>query len=433
MSRIYSTDSPKNIGKKVSFLGWIHRIRELGGINFIILRDGKGLVQAVVNSKKETNKIKKINSETVVELFGKIVKEKRAPLGVEVQTENIKIISPVYEDMPVTINKKELKANIDTILDFRTLTLRHPKIKAIFKVQSEISKAFRDFLIKEGFTEIFSPKIVLGGAEGGANIFKVKYFDRWAYLTQSPQFYKQIMVGVYEKVFEVAPVFRAEPHNTSRHLNEYTSLDLEMGFIKDEKDIIKLENRLLGYMTKQLNNNCKKEFEQLGAKIPRVSKNIPILELQKAQEIIQKEYKQKCKSKLDLHPQEEKLICDYTSKKLNSEFVFITHYPTKKRPMYTMPDPKNPDYTLSFDLLFRGMEITTGGQRIHDWKMQKEKIKKEGLDPKDFSFYLDIFQYGMPPHGGLGIGLERLTMTLLGLDNIRQACLFPRDITRITP
>lgn len=433
MPRIYSIDAPKYTGKKVSFWGWIHRIRELGGINFIILRDGKGLVQAVVSDKKEIRKIKKINSETVVELSGKIVKEKRAPLGVEIQTENIKIISPVYEDMPVTINKKELKAGLDTILDFRTLTLRHPKIKAIFKVQSEVAKSFRDFLTKEGFTEIFSPKIVSAGAEGGANIFKVKYFDQWAYLAQSPQFYKQIMVGVYEKVFEVASIFRAEPHNTSRHLNECISLDLEIGFIKDEKDIIRLENKFLEYMVSQLNKNCQGEFKELGAKIPKIPKNIPILKFEKVQEIIQKEYKQKCKSKLDLHPQEEKLICEYTSKKLNSEFVFITHYPTAKRPMYTMPDPKNPDYTLSFDLLFRGIELTSGGQRIHNYKMQKEKIKQAGLDPKDFSFYLDIFQYGMPPHGGLGIGLERLTMTLLELDNIRQACLFPRDITRITP
>ncbi len=433
MSRVYSTDTPKYIGKKVSLSGWIHQIRELGGINFIILRDGKGQIQAVVSSKKETNKLKKINSETVVSLSGKIVKEKRAPNGVEIQAEKINIISPVYDDMPVTINKKELKAGLDTILDKRTLTLRNPQIRNIFKVQSEIAKTFREFLIKEGFTEIFSPKIVLGGAEGGANIFKVKYFDKWAYLSQSPQFYKQIMVGVYERVFEVAPIFRAEPHNTSRHLNECISLDLEMGFIKDEKDVIKLENRFLEYMVSQLNKNCKKEFEQFGVKIPKVPKNIPILKFEKVQEIIEKEYKQKCKNKFDLHPQEEKLISDYAAKKLNSEFLFITHYPAKKRPMYTMPDSKNPDYTLSFDLIFRGLELTSGGQRIHEYKMQKEKIKKEGLDPKDFTFYLDIFKYGMPPHGGLGIGLERLTMTLLNLDNIRQARLFPRDLTRITP
>ena len=310
--------------------------------------------------------------------------------------------------------------------------MRDLRERAIFKIQEGIVRGFRDYLFNQGFTEIRTPKIVQAGAEGGANIFKLDYFGQKAYLAQSPQFYKQMMVGVYERVFEVGPVYRAEKHNTTRHLNEYTGIDFEMGFIDSFYDVMSVETGALQYTFDLLKNEYSNYLKSLKVELPDVSQ-IPQVRFVEAKEMAAKKYNRKIRDPYDLEPEEEINISRLFKEEYNSDFVFITHYPSKKRPFYAMDDPENPKFTLSFDLLFRGMEITTGGQRIHDYQMQVNKMKSRDMDPEDFKSYLSIFKYGMPPHGGLGIGLERLTMKLLDMNNIRYASLFPRDMNRLDP
>jgi len=434
MKRTLSAEIKNEVGKEVVLFGWIHKLRKLGGISFIVLRDREGLAQAVIDGEKENEKLKELTTESVVKIIGKVVKEERAPHGAELHDCKIEIISPVMEDVPIAINKKELNVNLDTLLDNRPITLRSPAQRAIFRLQSEITNGFREFLEGKGFTEINTPKIVSSGLEtGGAEMFEAKYFKQKAYLSQSPQMYKQIMVGVFERVFETAFVYRAEKHSTSRHLNEYVSLDMEMGFIDSYEDIMDLEEEFLKSLTERLSKNSREDLEMLEAILPEIKSKFPRMKLTEAQEILEKEYGEKCLGEPDLEPKHEKQICEYAQKKYGSEFIFITHFPTKKRPFYTMPDPDSPKETLSFDLLFRGVEITTGGQRIHLYEDYVSKMKERGMDLRKFEDYLKAFRYGMPPHGGIGIGLERLTMKFAGLENIREASLFPRDINRLRP
>lgn len=434
MKRTLTTEINKNIGKEVTLSGWIHKLRKLGGISFLVLRDRDGLAQAVIDGSKENEKLAELTTETVIKITGKVVKEDRAPHGAELHDCKIEIISPVKEDIPIEINKKELNVNLDTLLDSRPLTLRAPKQKAIFKVQSVVTGEFRRFLENKNFVEINTPKIVSSGLEtGGAEMFTVDYFKKKAFLSQSPQMYKQVMVGVFERVFETAYIYRAEKHNTSRHIMEYVSLDMEMGFIESYEEIMDLEEEFLRDLVQKLKEICAEEFVMAGAEVPKIEKAIPRMKLVEAQEILEKEYGEKCVGEPDLEPKHEKQICEYATKNLGSEFVFITHYPSKKRPFYTADDPKNPKETLSFDLLFRGQEITTGGQRMHLYEDYLKKMKSRGMNTKDFEDYLSVFKFGMPQHGGLGMGLERITGRLLNLDNIREASLFPRDINRLRP
>lgn len=434
MDRIYTKEAPGFAGKQVVLSGWIHRMRKLGGnLSFIVLRDGYGLVQAVVEGEDLNNLLSGCLSETIVTLKGDLVAEERAVRGVELKVKDIEVLIPVREELPIQVNKKKMQVNLDTLLDHRPISLRSPQIIPIFKVQSKIVQYFRQFLINEGFTEIFTPKIVCAGAEGGTNIFKVEYFEKTAYLAQSPQFYKQIMVSIFEKVFEVGSVFRAEIHNTARHLNEYVSLDYEMGFINDFSDIMKVENRLLCYIMENIGMTCSLELKELNASLPVVPEEIPRLKLTEVQDILEKEYKKKCRGEPDLDPEDERLISKYSTEKLGSEFLFVTHFPSSKRPFYTMDDPADPEYTLGFDLLFRGLEITTGGQRINKYDDYIKKMSQREMNIENFTFYLEAFKYGMPPHGGLAIGLERLTAKIFNLQNIREASLFPRDVTRVIP
>ena len=351
----------------------------------------------------------------------------------ELQIHDIEILSLPAAPLPIVINKKQLDGiNLNTILDLRPVSMRNPKERAIFKIQEGIARGFREFLMKQNFTEIRSPKINFAGAEGGTNVFKLDYFGKTVYLAQSPQLYKQALVGVFQRVFEIAPVFRAEHHDTSRHLNEYTSMDLEMGFIDGFEDIMNMETGALKYIMQLLKTDYAKEVALLKADIPEIE-SIPCIKFMDAKELIIKKFKYQPTDMKDFDPTEEELIGKYAKKELNSDFIFVTHYPSKKRPFYTMDDPEDPEFTLSFDLLFRGLEITSGGQRIHDYNAQVEKMKKCGMDPEQFETYLMLHKYGAPPHGGLGIGLERLTMHLLGFKNVREATMFPRDINRVTP
>jgi len=285
---------------------------------------------------------------------------------------------------------------------------------------------------RERFTEIHSPKIVAEGAEGGANIFKLDYFGKQAYLAQSPQFYKQMMVGVFERVFEIAPVFRAEKHDTARHLNEYTGVDFEMGFIESFEEIMQMETAMLRYIMTFLQEQYEQELALLKVQLPEI-RSIPAVKFSEAKEMVAKEYHREIKDRHDFEPEEEKLLCELIKKQTGSEFVFVTHYPSKKRPFYAKESVENCELTESFDLLFRGLEITTGGQRIHSYKEQVAKMERLGMNLSLFESYLMMHKYGMPPHGGLGLGLERFTSKLLGQENVRRATLFPRDTGRLEP
>lgn len=413
--------------------GTVHTIRHMGEIIFVVLRKYGGLLQCVFEEKSDVTSIQ-MKEGSIVEVAGIVRKEERAPLGFEIRAKEVRILSEPakYTKMPVSISKRKLNTSLETKLFYRPIALRNIRERAIFKIQEGIVRGFRDFLYSKNFTEIRTPKIVAGNAEGGANVFKLEYFGKKAFLAQSPQFYKQMMVAVYDRVFETAPVFRAEKHNTSRHLNEYTSLDFEMGYIDGFEDIMEMETAMLLYVFDFLKNEYEKELTILDVIIPEISK-IPQVRFDTAKQLVSEKYQRKIKDPYDLEPEEEVLIGTYFKEEYGSDFVFVTHYPSQKRPFYAMDDPENPKFTLSFDLLFKGMEITTGGQRIHSYEKQVQKMQARGMDTIGFEHYLMIHKHGMPPHGGLGIGLERLTMKLINEVNVRETTLFPRDVTRLEP
>lgn len=414
------------VNETVVLKGWLHRIRNLGKIAFLILRDRSGLVQCVVNTK-EIN-IKGIKLESVVEITGEVSQNGEI---IEIIVKEFKLISEVKDDLPIEINKDHIEANLDTVLNNRVISLRNPRINAVFKLQAVIAQGFSEYLKGNSFTEVFTPKIVAEGTEGGTELFEVKYFDKKAYLAQSPQFYKQMMVGAgYERVFEVGHVYRAESHDTQRHVNEFVSLDLEMGFIEDEREIMKLETEMLKFIFSKLQNECSAELKLLEVKLPEIGAEIPSMKLPDAITLLKERYG-KTDLEKDIDPEGEKLICQYAREELGSDFIFLTHYPKSKRPMYTMPAEE--ELTHSFDLIFRGLEITTGGQRIHNYEQLRNSISERGMNPDNFNNYLQVFKYGMPPHGGLAIGLERLTAQLIGFSNVREATLFTRDKFRIMP
>lgn len=419
-------------GKEIIINGSVHTIRDMGDVVFVILRKREGLVQCVYEAQSSDFDIKGLKEGAAIEALGIIAKEDRAPNGFEIRLKGLKILSRPAGSMPISISKWKLDTSLETKLSLRPIALRNIRERAKFKIQEGIVRGFRDFLYSQGFTEIHTPKIGAKGAEGGANIFKLDYFHRPAVLEQSPQFYKQMMVGVFDRVFETAPVFRAEKHNTKRHLNEYTSLDFEMGFIDGFEDIMGMETGFLQYTMKLLEREYAKELKMLNITLPNVDK-IPAVRFDKAKELAAKKYGRKIKNPYDLEPEEEVLISRYFKEECDADFVFVTHYPSKKRPFYAMDDPNDETFTLSFDLLFKGMEITTGGQRINDYNKLIEKIEKRGMTEEGMEHYLSAFKHGMPPHGGLGIGLERLTMKLIGEDNVRETTLFPRDLSRLEP
>ncbi|MDY5477530.1 MAG: aspartate--tRNA(Asn) ligase [Enterocloster clostridioformis] len=419
-------------GKEIRMNGAVHTIRHMGEVAFVILRKPRGLVQCVYEAGVTDFDIRELKEESAVEVMGVVKAEERAPHGFEIRLKAIRVLSQPAEPLPIAISKWKLNTSLETKLSLRPISLRNVRERAKFKIQEGIVRGFRDYLLSQGFTEIRTPKIVARGAEGGSNVFKLEYFNKKAELGQSPQFYKQTMVGVYDRVFEAAPVFRAEKHNTTRHLNEYTSLDFEMGYIDSFRDVMDMETGMLRYVMKLLEQEYKKELDMLEVTLPEVGR-IPAVRFDQAKELVSRKYDRKIRNPYDLEPEEELLIGRYFQEEYGSDFVFVTHYPSKKRPFYAMDDPADPKFTLSFDLMFRGLEVTTGGQRIHDYREITAKMEKRGMDPEDIASYLMIFKYGMPPHGGLGIGLERLTMRLLDEQNVREASLFPRDVTRLEP
>lgn len=431
-------DSINQIGTEITVNGWIQTRRNLGKIIFLDIRDRSGLVQIVCAPSElgaDYDAAKEVRPEFVVEITGVVNKRNEKNINSHLSTGTVEILAKGFKILakaePLPLDPAEEKMGLDVYLDLLPLTLRTEKNRALFKIQAEIINAFRSFLISKDFIEFPCPKIVGASTEGGANVFKIDYFGQPAFLAQSPQFYKQIMVGVFERVFTIGNVYRAEEHATTRHINEYTSLDLEFGFIKDHSDVIGLEIEFLKFLKQFLSEQVGAELKIWDYKEMKIPMEIPIMKLREAQELIKKETGVDHTAEPDLEPGEEHWLGEYALKKHNSDFIFITHYPTAKRPMYTYPDESDPEFTKSFDLLFRGIEVTTGGQRINDYEQLVGNIKKWGLPPDNFKFYLEAFKYGMPPEGGLAIGLERMTARLLGIDNIKRATLFPRDLNRI--
>ncbi len=428
-------------GDKVTVKGSLHRIREMSGFAFVIVRSSRMVFQCIWEEGVSECDIKDFSVEECVIIDGTLIKEERSRTGFDIRINNMTRISGKAEIPPIEIgnDKKIEKLNLNTLLDNRIIALRNPKTRAILKIADGVMYAFREFLRQEGFTEFVPPKMVTAGAEGGADMFEVEYFGQKAYLNQSPQTYKQIMVGVFQKVFTVGPVFRAEKYSTNRHINEFQGLDLEMGFINSFEDLMELEARMFKFIFKTLNEQYASELEMhLGkdVRLPELT-CFPKIKFMEAKKLFADAHpgKQGELSLLepDFAPEEEKWLGEYFLKEYNAPIVFVTHYPTAKRPFYTMEDPADPNYTLSFDMLLNGLEVTTGGQRIHDYDMQVKKMKDRGMDIDDFEDYLTMHKYGMPPHGGMGLGLERIVQNILGLDNIKQATAFPRDRDRLRP
>lgn len=419
-------------GKTVKVNGSVHTIRDMGDVAFVVLRKREGLLQCVFETGRTDFDLRALREAMTIEAEGTVKTEDRAPNGFEIRLDAIRVLSEPAAPLPFQISKWKLPTTLETNLGNRAIALRNVRERAKFRIQEGIVRGFRDFLYGQGFTEIHTPKIGAKSAEGGANLFRLEYFHRPAILQQSPQFYKQMMVGVFDRVFETAPVFRAEKHNTKRHLNEYTSLDFEMGYIDSFEDIMAMETGFLQYTMQLLERDYAKELKMLNVTLPDTEK-IPVVRFDEAKQRVAEKYNREIRNPYDLEPEEESLIGQYYKEECDADFVFVTHYPSKKRPFYAMDDPADPTYTLSFDLLFHGLEITTGGQRIHDYHTLLEKIEKRRMTPEGMEQYLAVFKHGMPPHGGLGIGLERLTMKLLGEDNVRETTLFPRDLSRLEP
>jgi nondiscriminating aspartyl-tRNA synthetase len=431
LGRTLAADAALHRGQQVMMAGWTHRIRRIGAVTFVLLRDRSGIVQLVVDDGTEAAAVSAgLGVEDVIRIRGAVRAEPRAQGGYEVAVFALEVVSRAGA-LPFEVNLPALKAGQDLALDHRVISLRHPRSQAIFRLKAAIIGAFRDFSSRHGFIEIQSPKIVATATEGGANLFPVDYLGRRAYLAQSPQFYKQLLaLSGFERVFEVGPVYRAEPHNTSRHINEFTSLDWEVAFIESAGDLMDLEETMLREMIARLAAERQRELAAVGADpVARLGRSarLPRVTLAEAQRLLLA----KCGKELppgDLDPEGERLLCE-----LVGGAVFVTDYPVATRPAYAQPKEDCPELTDSFDLLLGGVEVTTGGRRISDQAMLKGSLRRRGLDPEAFGFYVEGFGYGSPPHGGLAIGAERLTVALLGLGNLREATFFPRDINRLTP
>jgi nondiscriminating aspartyl-tRNA synthetase len=437
MERTYIKDLESKIGEEVLIKGWVDIRRDQGKMIFMDFRDMSGFVQGVIlpNAKEALEIGKNVRSEWVVEVKGKVNKrpEKNVQAGkqngaIELEVLNITVLSEAQE-VPFELNAE---VNLDTHLDNLPYTLRNKRTHDIFTVQASILNAYRKSLQSQSFTEFVAPALVGGDAEGGAAAFRVEYFkDQSAFLATSPQFYKQIMVGPFERAFTIAKIFRAEKSTTTRHTSEATCMDFEMGFIKDETDVMKVLEQTIKDIIKEVGEKHADIFERMKTTVPEVPTSIPVFTLAEAQDLVAKEYNRTIEDTLDMSPEDERQICEHAKKNLGSDFVFITRFPTKKRAFYTYEDAAEAPFSRGFDLLFRGLEILSGAQRIHNYNELVEKIKSRGLDPEKFSFYLQAFKYGMPPHGGGSIGLERFTMKMLELPNVREATTFPRDMNRI--
>jgi nondiscriminating aspartyl-tRNA synthetase len=410
MQRILSAELTLHVGERVTIAGWVHRRRELKSVSFLIVRDRAGLAQVVVPAGTPLPE-----EETVVRVTAEVTANEVAPGGVELTAPEITVVSGVEHHTPFEIFRPTLSPALPTQLDHAPLSLRHPSRREALRLAAQATSAFRETLDRLEFTEIHTPKIVESATESGATVFALDYFGRPAYLAQSPQFYKQLMVGVFERVYEVGPVFRAEPHDTTRHLAQYTSLDAEMGFIEDHRDVMGVLREVIAGIMARI---CEIE----------VPKEIPALHFTEALKIAGAH-----PDEPDLAPADERAIGEWGLREHGSDFVFVTGYPMVKRPFYTHPDPSRPGYSNGFDLIFRGVELVTGGQRLHRYEDYVAALRERGEPIEPFRSYVDSFKLGFPPHGGFAIGLERLVARVVGAANVREVTAFPRDLHRVAP
>lgn len=435
--RILARDIQDHIGKEIMVQGWVHKKRLLGGLNFINLRDRSGLVQMVVEDKDEVEKLRGLQIGTVLEVKGEVAKEERAPGGAELHKPKIMVIVPVTEEPPIEIDKplNHKPDNLDTLLEYRPVGLRNLQETGIFKIRAAITRALREYFYQNDFTEVQTPKLLAAATEGGAEVFKIDYFGKEATLAQSPQFYKQMLVGVFERVFEIAPVYRAEPSATTRHMTEYTSVDAELGFIEIE-DLKALLSELLNFVSDYIWQECEPELKKWNATKPKLPKIIPSMSMAEIHEKYTKATGTNTVDEKDLRPDEERWVCEYAKKHLNSEAIFVTDWPASDMKFYHKAQAGKPELADRVDLLFRGLEIVTGSMRENDHaELVKQLREKAGGDPNHpgFKYFLMAMGAGMPAHGGFGMGLERLTEKFIGLNNVKEATLFPRDINRLSP
>ncbi|MEV0592202.1 aspartate--tRNA(Asn) ligase [Nonomuraea cavernae] len=419
ISRVMSAELAEHAGERVTIAGWVHRRRQLKSVSFLVVRDRSGVAQVVTSAALPAE-------ESAVRVTGTVTASPRAPGGAELIEPEIEVLAEPVQAPPFDLYRPVVSAALPTILDHAPVALRHPLLRAAPEISAAGVAGFRSTLDALGFTEIHTPKIVASATESGANVFGIDYFGRPAYLAQSPQFYKQAMVGVFERVYEVGPVFRAEPHDTARHLAQYTSLDAELGFVRDHRDVMAVLREVMAGMLDSVRHRAPGAVATLGLDLPDVPAEIPAVHFGEAQRMTGQD-------EPDLSPAQERWLSEWALREHGSEFLFVTGYPMAKRPFYPHPDPERPGSSNGFDLLFRGLELVTGGQRLHRHQDYLDALAARGESAEPYEGYLRAFAYGMPPHGGFAIGLERWTARLTGAANVRQVTLFPRDLHRLTP
>jgi nondiscriminating aspartyl-tRNA synthetase len=437
MDRILAAEVAKHANSHVKISGWLHKKRLLGGLNFIVIRDRSGLAQVVLQDESEIAKLRGLQVGTILSIEGKVVSEERAPGGAELHEPKIDIEVPVTDEPPIELDKplSHKSENLDTLFDTRVLGVRNPREQAIFKIQAGVEEAIREFLSDNDFTKFNSPKLLPGATEGGAEVFKLDYFGKEATLAQSAQFYKQIMVGAYERVFEINPTYRAEPSATTRHMTEFITIDMEMGFVTFP-ELLNMLSNLLNSVVNDIWAKFDKEFKLWSATKPVLANEIPTMTMAEVHEKYSQANDAHTSDEKDLRPDEERWICDYAKEHLKSEAIFVTDWPASEAKFYHKLKEDDPQIAERFDLLFRGVEIATGSMREHRYDKLVAQLKdKTGASPDDpgFKYFLQAFKYGLPPHGGFGMGLERLTEKIIGLNNVKEAALFPRDINRLSP
>ena len=431
MQRTWTTDLSAHVDQSVRVCGWLHHQRKLGQITFVLLRDRAGVAQVVITDAAARRFAADLLPETVLQVAGEVVANPQAPAGFEIRATDLSVISVPACSLPFELRRDRIPAQLPTLLDHAAVALRHPRRRAAAAMAAASARGFRDALDAMHFTEVHTPKVVAAATEGGANVFPIDWFGRTAFLAQSPQFYKQVMVGVFERVYEVGPVFRAEPHDTARHLAEYVSLDAEMGFIDDHTDVMVVLRDVIEAMLHAAAEHAASALRVLGLELPTVPKEIPAIRFEDAQRLVEEATGEKVLGEPDLAPAHERWLGEWAQKEHGSEFLYVVGYPMVKRPFYTHPSPTDPAASNSFDLLFRGLELVTGGQRLHRYGDYLDALSGSDLAP--YEGYLQAFRHGMPPHGGFAIGLERWTARLTGAANVREVALFPRDLHRLTP
>ena len=438
-NRIYIKDLKDHVSKEVVIAGWVDVRRDQGKMVFMDMRDMTGRVQCVVlpNHPEAIEAVKEVRTEWVLKITGIVNKrpEKNVKEGVvngeiELEVTRVEVLAPAAP-LPFDMSLDGYNLELTTELDNRALVLRQPKVQAVFKVQETIIDSFREFMKQNNFFEFQAPSITPATAEGGAEVFQVDYFDKKAFLTQSPQLYKQIVMSAFERCFSVNKVFRAEPSSTTRHLTEIVSLDAEMSFIESWKDVRDMAEETVRHILKQVELKNSEHLKILDATLPKMIDKTPTLSLTEVQEKIFQKSGRDVRGDKDTNPQDGREICEIIKEETGSDFVFIYGYPTRKKPFYVYPNPENPEFNEGMDLICRGVEWLSGGRRVNDYKQLEEHVKIWEMDPNKIKMFMEAFKYGVPPEGGFAFGAERMTMQILGLKNIREACMFPRDMNRI--